>query len=211
MYYNDNQKERFRKNVIKGARSYNRLVGKRFLILTEDNNYQEIEFHVADFKHLTGLQSNLNDDRFFYNSRKGILELGNIKNNQKYNLNTLKHKTNKIQNIDKLIYADINQELVLIGIRTDTYTFNLGIKNEKENICVAFVGKDNHARSLRRKNTDSTNELKIIAIFEKQMRTDVSKEKYNSIVYMKNVNQLKSNKYDFKSCFSKRLLQKLGL
>ena len=211
MQYNDSQRERFRKNVIKGARSYNKLIGKRFLILTEDGNHQEIEFHIADFKHLTGLQSSLKDTNFFYNSRNGILQLNDIKRNQKYNLNTLKHKTNKIQKIDRLIYADVNQELVLIGIKTDTYTFNLGIKNDNENICVAFVGRDNHARSLRRKNADSIQELKIIAIFEKQIGNNISQQKYDSIVYMKDIVQLKLNKYDFEVHLSQRLLKRLGL
>lgn len=53
MQYDDNQRKRFKNNIVKGAKSYNKLIGKKFLILTEDGNYQEIVFHISDFKHLT--------------------------------------------------------------------------------------------------------------------------------------------------------------
>ena len=210
-YYNDEKRELFRNKVINGARSYQKLTKKRFLILTDDNKYTEIEFHVEDFKHLTGLKSNLNDEQFFKNGIKGNIRKENINASQKYNFNTLKHKTNQIEKIDKLIYADISESLFLINIKTDTADFNYGIKNNNKNICVAFVGEDNHARSLRKKNTLSEDEIMIIAIFEKPIIDGKPIELYEHLVYLKNIQKLKLNTYNFKENLSKQLLNRLSI
>lgn len=197
-------------NVIAGARSYSKLINKRFLILTEDNCFTEIEFHINDFKHLTGLSSNLEDRAFFKHALKGTLTKENINEFQKHNLNTLKHKCAKIQQIDKLIYANGNENLVLTNLVTDTYIYNIALKNQKNNICIGFVGKDNHARSLRKKNTHSEQELSIIAIFEKNINETLSHE-YSKIVYLRNIVGVKENILDYKVYLSDELQQKLAL
>lgn len=80
------------------------LINKKFLIVCEDGENYEVAFYKKDFKHLTGIHSDLNNERFFENSALGILSENNIFETQHYNYQTLKQKADRIEKIEKLIY-----------------------------------------------------------------------------------------------------------
>lgn len=62
----DGHKEIIRKQIISGARNYKKLLmDKVFLIVCEDGAEYEVRFFKGDYKHLTGVYSNLDDDVFF--------------------------------------------------------------------------------------------------------------------------------------------------
>ena len=70
---------KLRTQIIIGARNYNKyLVNKIFKIVCDDGTEVNIRFPVSDFKHLTGLCSNLMDDDFYQKCVSGMIGIGNI-------------------------------------------------------------------------------------------------------------------------------------
>jgi hypothetical protein len=203
-----NQKFRMklRNACITSAQSYNRLINKNFLIITENNEIFEIVFNRSDFVHLTGIKFNLPDIEVYQKSVKSLLSEKNINLMQKYNKNTIKNKIKSFQSIDKMIYSDVQDTLFLKILKTNTYTFPIGIRNDKKNTAIGFLGKDCHARTLRkaRTSTNTKEELRIIAIFEKVK----SASQYEKIVYVKNRREL-NNSIDKTKKLSKELEDKL--
>ena len=58
-------KLRLQRNIIQGAKNYERfLKDKCFKIVCEDNTETIVRFFKGDFKHLTGIESDLSDDEF---------------------------------------------------------------------------------------------------------------------------------------------------
>lgn len=85
-----NKKMFLRECSIEGARNYNHfLSGKVFLIICEDGSESTVRFFKKDFIHLSGIRSNLSDDKFFEHCKKNKLSDGNILTRQKYNWQTL--------------------------------------------------------------------------------------------------------------------------
>lgn len=166
--------ERFRAlmrlKVINGAKKYKQyLIDKDFMVVCEDRSIHIVRFFKKDFKHLTGLLSDLADGDFFTKCSDGELSIQNILEMQKYNISTLKFKTNKIENIDKIVYNDTNKNLLMVKLHTNTGDYPVAIRNEDISMCIGFRDSNNHARTLR-KYTNSGNadeQLKIIAIFAK--------------------------------------------
>ena len=179
----EGHKEKLRNQIITGVQNYNKfLLNKVFKIVCDDNSTVDIRFFSNDFKHLTGLYSNLSDSEFYNNCCNGHISSGNIETNQKYNWSTLKTKGNHIENIQELLYKDGEKILVSEVLDTRTCIFPYAVKNTTNNICVGFVDNINRARSLR-KATNSTNvqsEKKICAIFAKPRDNDL----YNELVYI---------------------------
>lgn len=84
-------KTKLRSQIITGARNYNKyLVNKIFKIICEDGVDVDIRFFASDFKHMTGLYSNLDDEAFYQRCLRGTIDVGNIDTNQKYNWSTLR-------------------------------------------------------------------------------------------------------------------------
>ena len=135
-----------------------------------------------DFRHLTGIKSNLKDDLFFQNSKKGHLDLGNIAEYQKYNWETLKSKSKGIVQIHKILYEDIQNSLFLINLHTNTRDFPVAIKNTNINTCIGFVDSYHKARTLRKYNSsnkaDSQKKISLIVAKKADMVL------YNELVYI---------------------------
>ena len=88
----ENMKRRLRNYIISGARNYNKyLADKVFKIVCEDGDTVEIRFFISDFKHLTGLYSDLKNNEFYKECIHGTISIGNINTKQKYDWNTLRH------------------------------------------------------------------------------------------------------------------------
>ena len=69
----EGHKEKLRNQIITGAQNYDKfLLNKVFKIVCDDNSTVDIRFFSNDFKHLTGLYSNLSDSEFYNNCCNGI-------------------------------------------------------------------------------------------------------------------------------------------
>ena len=179
----DNKKEELKRQIIAGAKNYDQyLLNKVFKIVCEDGTAIDIRFFQNDFKHLTGLYSNLSDGKFFKFCRDGIIDIGNIETVQKYNWSTLKGKGQRISHIHEMLYQDGNLTLLLECLKTNTYPYPYAIRNDVNDICVCFVDTANKAKSLRKahNSTDAKVVKHICSIFAKK----TSDKKYSEIVYL---------------------------
>ena len=177
---------RLRRQIIIGARNYRKyLADKVFKIVCEDGMEVDVRFHISDFKHLTGLYSNLDDDDFYQKCVSGKIDIGNIDTHQKYNWKTLRTKGNYIEKIHELLYKDSSKTLLLESLLTHTYVFPYAVVNKSNNMCVGFVSNINKARSLRKSSLSlhSSSEKCIIAIFAKLSGS----RKYDELVYVSGV------------------------
>ena len=78
----DGHKLRLRKQIITGARNYNKyLINKVFKIVCEDGTEINVRFFGSDFKHLTGLNSDLDNEKFYKNCVSGVIDIGNMRFN----------------------------------------------------------------------------------------------------------------------------------
>lgn len=201
------KRQYLRDKVVSGAQIYKKhFMNKKFLIICENNESYEIVFKKKDFKHLTGIESDLNEERFFENSAASTLSENNILENQHYNYQTLKFKADKIGTIDSLLYTNTKDSLFMIDLHTNTCDFPVAIKNVNSNTCIGFFGNDNHARSLRKysNSQDCKSQKKIKAIFSK---VNGSKEYSESIYISGDISDLfeKDSKYSFSEKVKERL------
>ena len=179
----DNKKEKLKHQIIAGAQNYNQyLLNKVFKIVCEDGTAIDIRFFQNDFKHLTGLDSNLSDGKFFKFCRDSIIDIGNIKTFQRYNWDTLKNKGKRIAHIHEMLYQDGNLTLLLECLKTRTHPYPYAIRNDTNDICVCFVDRINKAKSLRKahNSTDAKAVKNICSIFAKR----TSDKKYRELVYL---------------------------
>lgn len=152
----DNKRSKLRENAIKGASQYlHYLVGKDFLIVCEDGNQYDLHFLKSDYKHLTGIDSNLDDDAFFDACKHRILDIGNINEYQKYNWQTLNSKSKRIVNIHRILYANVQNTLFMINLDTRNRTYPVAIKNIDIDTCVGFINERHTARTLRKYNNSN--------------------------------------------------------
>lgn len=186
----DGNKNRIRKNIIKGAKNYDTFLnGKVFKILCHDETTVCIRFFSDDFKHLTGIETDLSENDFFRMCLEEKINNGNILSEQKYDWSTLKSKVTRIANLQELLYSKSDKILLLKNLNTHTKIFPTAIRNNSMKTCVAFVGSINKARSLRKAGTskDADEEKKIIMIVAKKETLDI----YDELVYLKDEKKLK--------------------
>lgn len=183
----EGNKIRLKNNIIQGAQNFNQyLNNKTFCIVCEDGEETLIRFFQNDYKHLTGITSDLNDNEFYKKCFDGTISTGNIEDEQHYNWNTLKKKTDRIAKIHVLLYTNAEKTLLINQLKVNTTVFPTAIKNNAENICVGFVSKANKARSLRTasSSTDTKSEKNIVGIFSKAN----SESDFSELVYIKEDN-----------------------
>lgn len=179
-------KAKLRGQIITGARNCNKyLMNKVIKIICEDGEEVDIRFFSSDFKHMTGLCSNLSNEDSYQRCVLGTIDIGNINTNQKYNWSTLKAKGNHIEKIHELLYKDCGKTLLLNALDTNTYVFPYAVKNTLSNMCVGFVSSINKARSLRKASSSIKfgSEKTIIAVFAKTLENC----KYNELIYISDI------------------------
>ncbi len=179
---NNNNKTRLRESSINGAANYaHYLMNKVFLVVCEDGTEYTLQFLKSDYRHLTGIDSDLDDDTFFENCKLRILDVGNILTDQKYNWATLKSKARRISQIHRILYDNIQNALFMVNLHTNTRDFPVAIKNTNIDTCIGFVDNNNKARTLRKYNSsnDADDQKKIILIIAKQQNDSL----YNELVY----------------------------
>lgn len=182
----EGHKEKIRSQIISGARNYKKLLmDKVFLIVCEDGTEYEVRFFKGDYKHLTGIYSNLDDKEFFEYCVNGKIDKGNIDTNQKYDWSTLKKKGRIVQNIQDILYKDNQKTLLLEALDTNTYVFPIAIKDIANDICIGFVSDIHKARSLRRaKNSNNAKvEKRIVAVLAKYNGA----ASYGELVYLSSI------------------------
>lgn len=210
MYTIPNDKRHFLKaKIINGAREYKKyLIDKDFQIICEDGTSHIVRFFKADFLHLTGIRTDLSEDNFFMNSVHGILDVSNIKEEQKYNWPTLKSKAVRIEKIHKILYENVKNSLFMINLHTNTLAFPVAIKNSNIDTCVGFIGNINKARTLRKYNNsnDADKQNRIVAILEKKQ----IEGEYNKLVYITSVKELYEKKPDVIDCIAEGLRERLS-
>ena len=180
----EGHKLRLQGNIIQGAKNYEKYLNdKCFKIICEDGSETIVRFFQGDFKHLTGIESDLIDDDFYDKCLNSKISTGNILTEQKYDWSTLKGKSNRIVNIHNLLYADAEKTLLLNGLKVHTNTFPVAIRNDSINSCVAFASNINKARSLRKAGSshDTQVEKKIVAIYAKKN----GEQEFTEMVYKK--------------------------
>ena len=183
---NEEKRKRLRENAIKGASLYaHYLMDKIFLVICEDGTEYSLRFLKSDYRHLTGIDSNLDDDTFFDNCKLRHLDIGNINEYQNYNWQTLNSKAKRISHIHRILYDNVQNALFMINLHTNTRDFPVAIKNTNIDTCIGFVDKNNKARTLRKynssNNADAQKKISLI-IAKKQNESLYSELVYTSIV-----------------------------
>lgn len=180
----EGHKLRLHEKIIQGAKNFeNYLNDKCFKIECEDKSETIVRFFQGDFKHLTGIESDLNDDDFYDKCLHHQIGTGNILTEQKYDWATLKGKSNRIESIHKLLYEEAEKTLLLNDLKVNTTVFPVAIRNDSTKSCVGFVSDIHKARSLRKSNSskNAITEKKIIAIYGKKN----GEQEFSEIVYEK--------------------------
>lgn len=183
----EENKVRLKGKIVKGAQNFEKyLNGKCFKIICKDGMQTEIHFFQDDFKHLTGIESNLSERDFYLKCKQGLISTGNIRTDQKYDWSTLRGKANRIECIHELLYQNAEKTLLLNGLITHTYVFPVAIRNDVLNSCIGFVGNINKARSLRKAGTSRNTavEKEIVAIWGRAEGSSA----YDECVYIKSEN-----------------------
>lgn len=193
-----------REKIINGAQEYNtHLVNKTFLIVCEDGYTDAVRFFKRDFLHLVGVKTDLTESAFYNNCVRRMLDVSNIKEEQKYNWSTLKSKADRIEKIHKIIYADVQDSLFMINLHTNSSDFPVAIRNKSIATCVGFRETINKARTLRKydNSNDADEQKRIIAIFEKKQTDSL----YSDLVYASTVKELYYKKPDINSFLTEEL------
>ena len=201
---NEGKRKKLRENAIKGAAQYSHyLMDKVFLVVCEDGNEYELRFLKSDYRHLTGIDSNLDDDAFFENCRNRHLDIGNINEYQNYNWQTLNSKSKRIADIHRILYDNIQGALFMINLHTNTRRFPIAIKNTNIDTCIGFVDNNNKARTLRKYNSSNNadEQKKIYLVIAKKQ--DVAL--YEELVYISNVEDI----YNENSAILEKMSEKL--
>lgn len=184
-----NHRRRLREKAINGATQYAHfLMDKVFLVVCEDGKEYELRFLKSDYRHLTGISSNLDDDTFFEHCKSRTLDVGNINEYQKYNWDTLKTKTDRVSQIHRILYDNIQNALFMINLHTNTRDFPVAVKNTNIKACVGFVDNNNKARTLRKysSSNNADEQKKIYLIIARKQNANL----YDEIVYTSGVEDI---------------------
>lgn len=167
----EGHRERLREKVILGAKNFDQYLNdKCFKIVCDDDSETIVRFFQNDFKHLSGINSDLNNGDFYDRCLDRTVSTGNILSDQKYDWPTLKSKSDRIAIIHELLYTDAEKTLLLNDLNVHTTVLPVAIRNDELKTCVGFMDSINKARSLRKSGTskDAKVEKKIIAIYAKR-------------------------------------------
>ena len=200
---NVSHRQYLREKAIKGAAQYaHYLMDKVFLVVCEDGQEYELRFFKTDYRHLTGISTNLSDEAFFSHCKSRTLDIGNIDEYQKYNWSTLKTKADRISQIHRILYDNTQNALFMINLHAKTRDFPVAIKNMNINACVGFIDNNNKARTLRKyNNSNNADEQKKIYLIIARKQSDFL---YDELVYTSyvediyNVNKTIIDKMDAK-------------
>lgn len=137
-------KQQDRENIvqeIKAAADLYRkhLVGKRFLYVFEDR-YIEVLYKVANFRHLTGVATNLSAKKFYSYAAKKMLQASQIFFTPQHPFSLCKRK---IKHIGQIATLAGSEGFMLEEIVTDTRTYKFGTTDLNFTLCLNKEYGDN--------------------------------------------------------------------
>ena len=184
------KKANLRKQIIVAANEYSQhLAGKVFLYVY-GNEYFEISFMTKQFKHLTGVASNLKANDFYNKAKSKTLTINQFWFDKDHLYNNAKEKVPCLCNLSVLTNSLV---CVVKNVSTLTFTYKIGVTNLKFTLCLTEnLDKNNNKindlllpRSLRVKDKSIENSSDgdfIDFIFER----DASVNTYTTLTYSDN-------------------------
>lgn len=129
----EKKKRILKEDIIKASKLYKEyFVGKTFMYVFEER-YIQVTYRTKDFKHLTGIESELAAKDFYKNSINNNLKDNQIKNSKRYPYNLARKKVTALLNFQKLIRDDL---LVLEEVITKTTSYKFGVTELKFTLCL---------------------------------------------------------------------------
>lgn len=127
------QKMELRQDIIEASKLYKDwFVGKTFMYVFE-NKYIQVTYRIKDFKHLTGVASNIGAKDFYKHSIEKVLSENNIINSLRYPFNLSRKKVTALLNFKSLIEVDL---LILEEITTDSTSYKFGVADLEFTLCL---------------------------------------------------------------------------
>ena len=121
------------KEICKAARLYKEhLVGNRFLYAF-DGRYIEVLYKVANFKHLTGVETNLSAKKFYEYAVKNQLQASQIHFSAQHPYMLC---TRKIKHICQVATLASSECFMLEEIKTNTQTYKFGTTDLNFSLCM---------------------------------------------------------------------------
>lgn len=119
--------------ISKAAKLYKEhLVGKRFLYVF-DGRYIEVSYKADNFRHLTGVETNLSAKRFYQYAVKKQLQSTQIFFTNRHPYSLCKKK---IRHIGEIAVLASNENFMLEEILTDTKTYKFGTTDLNFTLCL---------------------------------------------------------------------------
>ena len=188
--------------IIAAAELYkNQLVGKKFLYVF-DNRYIEVIYKASNFRHLTGVETNLSAKEFYKLAVKRKLQAKQIYFSAAHPFRLCKRKVKHISEIASLAGTE---SFLLEEITTQTQTYKFGTTELSFTLCFNkeydVAGQEKSecyvVESLRDEDcfAKSKNVFTVTHIFSKE--NDV--KKYNNILYIDKNNSLEELPEDIKA------------
>jgi hypothetical protein len=196
------------RQIITAAKLYKQnLVGKKFLYIF-DCGYIEVIFRAKDFRHLTGVDTNLSAMGFYMMACKGILTANQISFSSRHPYSTSVKKIKHLQNISTLVASEC---FMLRDITTNSETYKFGTTDLKFSLCFSKEYVDDNksnecfiVKSLRAEDCFSKAKevYTVTHIFSK--RND--KSKYSKVIYLENNHSISTVPEELKPMLSDSLL-----
>lgn len=108
------------------------LVGRRFLYVFE-GRYIEVIYKTQNFRHLTGVETNLPAKRFYRNAVNHALQTGQIFFNKKHPYSLC---VKKIKHIGEVAILAGSESFMLEEIKTDTQSYKFGTTDLNFTLCM---------------------------------------------------------------------------
>ena len=108
------------------------LVGRKFMYIF-DNRYIEVIFKKENFRHLTGIDTNLSANQFYQYAVKGKLETSQIWFNSAHPYDLC---VRKVQHIGDIATMAGSESFMLEEIKTDTMTYKFGTTDLEFTLCL---------------------------------------------------------------------------
>lgn len=130
------------KSICKSAKLYkDNLVGKTFMYVLEDGRYIEVMFLRRNFKHLTGVESDLSANDFYSKASKNKLAFSQVRftSDHPYRL-----AAKKIKHLCDLSEMAVSELFVLEEIKTDSRTYRFGTTDMNLTLCLDDDSKNSY-------------------------------------------------------------------
>ncbi len=122
----EDNKLAIRTAIYNGVLEYKKKLAGQYFLYIFDNRYIEVFFGREHFKHLTGVASYLNGEKFYRKVETNTLTTNQFWFSKDNPYRTAKAKCSRLQEMPKLISEDT---LLLEEIITDTCTYSFGTTN----------------------------------------------------------------------------------